>query len=200
MKVSLKTCAPLLAVGTMALSSCYNTPTSNMKKYMMETNRTQAELNQLTKGLSSNNVKDLTVAQSRLDSMAYRDLFNTTSAAKDSTKVANFNKIAARYRADFDQNTSFYEYGQNMDTKYDKPILSIVDKLTNANISVKELEDIKAKTKEQTVSDDIKLYYLQHFADDWAYRKYFQKIGIYKDGMAEKCDELSEQLKPYKRL
>ena len=189
MKVSLKTCAPLLAVGTMALSSCYNTPTSNMKKYMMETNRTQAELNQLTKGLSSNNVKDLTVAQSRLDSMAYRDLFNTTSAAKDSTKVANFNKIAARYRADFDQNTSFYEYGQNMDTKYDKPILSI-----------KELEDIKSKTKEQTVSDDIKLYYLQHFADDWAYRKYFQKIGIYKDGMAEKCDELSEQLKPYKRL
>ena len=107
MKVSsIKTILPVAAAGLMALATSCSTATERAEKYMEETNRTQAELN----AIKSGNV------QSKLDSIAYRDIFMGTEAAKDSANLAEFNKIAARLRVPDDM--YFSETSKYLDDKF----------------------------------------------------------------------------------
>lgn len=175
MKVSLKTFMPLAAAGMLSLSSC-ETVNDRAQKYMSETNRTQLELEELTQGENEGTV------QSRLDSLAYRDIFNSTQAAKDSTHVAEFNKIAATMRS-----------GVQGDM-WDK-IAAIDVRMVKEGISIKELEEIKDKDS-MFKTDPKRVLIRQHYADDWAYRKFFSKIGIMNDSIAKKCDEVSKKIRP----
>lgn len=175
MKVSLKTLMPLTAAGMLSLASC-ETAHDRARNYMTETNRTQKELDEIT------NNADAQTVQYKLDSLAYRDIFNSTQAAKDSTCVAEFNKVAAKMRPETD--------GDMWDS-----IFAVDDKLTRDGISIKELDEIKEK--DFWLKDDRKrVNTRQHYADDWAYRKFFEKIGIMNDSIAKKCDEVSEKIRP----
>lgn len=173
MKVSsIKTILPVAAAGLMALATSCSTATERAEKYMEETNRTQAELN----AIKSGNV------QSKLDSIAYRDIFMGTEAAKDSANLAEFNKIAARLRVPDDM--YFSETSKYLD-----------DKLAEEGISIKDMNGIKSK---ETFWDWdlVKVNRKQHYADDWAYREFFEKIGIMDEDLAKKCDSISEKIAP----
>ena len=176
MKVSLKTFMPITAASMFALASCSNVD-NRAKEYMSETNRTQTEYNNFSKS-------SMYTKQSKLDSMAYRDIFNSTQAAKDSAKTADFNKIAARMRPNEEENEDIW------DKQFD-----IEKKLTKEGISIKDLDAIKEKFSVR-IEGLAGLNTFQHYADDWAYRKFFKAIGIYNAGISKKCDEVSEKIRP----
>ncbi len=169
MKVSLKTFMPAMAASLIVLSSCSDV-NKRAQKYMED--KPFSEYAKLTSTPNSEEV------QSRLDSMAYRDLFEGYKASKDSAKMAEFNKIAARMRA----NSS----GNNTDK-----CISIRQNLIKNGISVKDYNNINSQVYQ---CNQYSLNRLQHLADDWAYRKFFQEIGIMNDELSKKCDEVSSQV------
>ena len=98
MNVSLKTFMPVAAAGLLGLSACSDVK-ERAKDYMQD--RPYSEYAELT------NTKNHAFVQSRLDSMAYRDIFNGTKLAEDSASVAEFNKIAASLRGYKDSDPSW---------------------------------------------------------------------------------------------
>ena len=89
MNVSLKTFMPVVAAGLLGLNACSHVE-ERAKDYMQD--KAYSEFVELT------NTSNTTLIQSRLDSLAYRDIFNGTKLANDSASVAEFNKIAACLR------------------------------------------------------------------------------------------------------
>lgn len=151
MKISLKTFLPITIASSLMMTSCQ---IKSVKQNEIEI----AEGNCLK--------------QADLDSAAYRNIFNSTIAAKDSDKVAQFNEVAGNMKFRFNE----------------------IDKiLTDEGISPEEynMENFR-------LADDVdtsKAY--QHFADSWMYKNLFKKMGILSDSIAKKCDEAAEKTKPY---
>ncbi len=150
MNVSLKTILPVAVASSLIMTSCQ---TKLAKQNEIEI----AEENCLK--------------QAELDSAVYRNIFNSTAAAKDSDKIAQFNDVAANMKYTFNE----------------------IDRiLTDEGISPKEynMGDFK-------LADDVdtsRVY--QHFADSWMYKNFFKKIGILTPEVAKKCDEAAEKTRP----
>lgn len=177
MKLSMKAIAPLATAGMLTLSSC-NDVDNRANQYLSENNHSMNDYN---------NIKESNLCierQSKLDSIAYRDIFNSTQASKDSANVAEFNKIASKMRGKTDKINN----SENM-------LNSIKKKMADANISVKEFNSIEESSYKFRSSATV-INNLQHHADDWAYRKFFKKIGIMNDSIAKKCDKISLKIRP----
>ena len=173
MKTLFKPILPV-AVGLLTLSACSNV-NERAKKYLAD--KPYAEYAAITEDHST------TLTQSKLDSIAYRDIFNGTQAAKDSALVAEFNEIANKTRGYSDK-----------DFCYDKEC-AIQRCLIAQGISTKEYDEVTNKysfNNNGTRMANI----TQHYADDWAYRKFFEKAGIMDDKITAKCDEVSKQIRP----
>lgn len=150
MNVSLKTFLPIAVAGSLVMASCQ---TKSAKQNEIEA----AEENCLK--------------QADLDSAAYRNIFNSTIAAKDSDKVAQFNEVAGNMKFRFNE----------------------IDRiLTDEGISAKEYNMGNFKLADDV--DTSKVY--QHFADNWMYKNLFKKIGILTPEVAQKCDEAAEKTRP----
>ena len=78
MKVSLKTFMPIIATGSLIAASC----------------GAQSKIQLATENC---------LKQADLDSAAYRKIFNSTIAAKDSDKVEQFNRVAADMKSTFNE-------------------------------------------------------------------------------------------------
>ena len=150
MKISLKTFFPVVAIGSLVTVSC----ASQIDK------RNEIEI-----------AKENCLKQAELDSAVYRNIFNSTVAAKDSDKIAQFNDVAADMKYTFNE----------------------IDRiLTDEGISPKEYN-----MKIFKLADDVdtsRVY--QHFADSWMYKNFFKKIGILTPEVEKKCDEAALKTKP----
>ena len=176
MKLSIKSFMPLAAGSLLGLASCSQVE-NRAKNYINETNRSQAEYENIVSGDISR------IKQSRLDSLAFRDIFNSTEAAKDSAKVEEFNKIASRIRQKPEKTTRW------------SIISSIDNNLIQEGISTEELKNIRRKTP--IFQDDlVRINMRQHYADSWAYKNFFKKIGIMNDSINKKCNEVSKKIRP----
>ena len=173
MNVSLKTFMPVAAAGLLGLSACSDVK-ERAKDYMQD--RPYSEYAELT------NTKNHALVQSRLDSMAYRDIFNGTKLAEDSASVAEFNKIAASLRGYKDSDPSW------------DAIQIIEQNLIEQDISTKDLSRIVANRF--YLFDTYKCIQFQHDADDWAYRKFFTQKRIMTDELSKQCDEVSKKIRP----
>lgn len=173
MKTSFKPILPI-AVGLLTLSGCSNV-NERAEKYLAD--KPYAEYTAITEDHST------TLTQSKLDSTAYRDIFNSTQAAKDSALVAEFNKIANKTR------------GYNESYSAWKKMLAVRKSLISQGISTKEYNEVTNKYSFHDASTRMATI-TQHYADDWAYRKFFEKAGIMNDSIAAKCDEVSKQIRP----
>lgn len=173
MKTLFKPILPV-AAGLLTLSACSNVD-KRAEKYLAD--KPYAEYAAITKDHST------TLTQSKLDSTAYRDIFNGTQAAKDSALVAEFNEIANKTRG----------YGETYNA-WNK-MLAVRQSLISQGISTKEYDEV---TNKYSWGDgDVRMANItQHYADDWAYRKFFEKAGIMDDKIAAKCDEVSKQIRP----
>ena len=150
MNVSLKTILPVAVASSLMMTSCQ---TKLAKQNEIEI----AEENCLK--------------QAELDSAVYRNIFNSTAAAKDSDKIAQFNDVAANMKYTFNE----------------------IDRiLTDEGISPKEYNMWAFKLADDV--DTSRVY--QHFADSWMYKNFFKKIGILTPEVAKKCDEAAEKTRP----
>ena len=150
MKVSLKTFMPVLAAGSLLTASCGT---------------------QLNKTNSIHIATENCLKQADLDSAAYRNIFNSTRAAKDSDKVEQFNRVAADMKSTFNE----------------------IDRiLTDEGISSKEYKMENFKLANDV--DTSRVY--QHFADSWMYKNFFKKIGILTKDVAKQCDEAANKTRP----
>ena len=150
MKISLKTFLPVVAIGSLITASC----TSQIDK------RNKVEI-----------AEENCLKQAELDSTVYRNIFNSTAAAKDSDKITQFNDVAANLKYTFNE----------------------IDRiLTDEGISPKEYNMKNFKLAEDI--DTSRVY--QHFADSWMYKNFFKKIGILTPEIAKKCDEAALKTKP----
>lgn len=150
MKVSLKTFMPVLAAGSLLTASCGT---------------------QLNKANSIQIATENCLKQADLDSAAYRNIFNSTIAAKDSDKVEQFNRVAADMKSTFNE----------------------IDRiLTDEGISSKEYKMENFKLANDV--DTSRVY--QHFADSWMYKNFFKKIGILTKDVAKQCDEAANKTRP----
>ena len=149
MKVLLKSFIPVIAAGSLITSSCK--PQSN-------TNSIQTATENCLK-------------QADLDSAGYRNIFNSTIAAKDSDKIEQFNRVAADMKSTFNE----------------------IDRiLTDEGISSKEYKMENFKLANDV--DTSRVY--QHFADSWMYKNFFKKIGILTEDVAKQCDEAANKTRP----
>ena len=176
MKVSFKNLLPLAAAGLISLTTSCSSVTDRAKRYMAKNNHTQANYNLITESGKSR------IIQSKLDSVAYRDIFMGTKAAEDSTAVAEFNKIAAKMRV-------------SEDLPVDEAMNAVENKLVEEGISAKEWQYIDNIISEPLLLTS-KSTILQYSADNWAYRNFFKKIGILDDELNKKCDDMSLEVRP----
>lgn len=148
MKTLFKTILPIVATSSLLLASCKNT---------------KSEIKEAPS-------VDYSLKQAELDSAAYRKIFNSTIAAKDSDKVLQFNELAANMKSTFNE----------------------LDRmLIDEGISKEEYDMNNFHLSD---CDTSRVY--QHFADSWMYKNFFKKIGILSDSVAHKCDEAAERTKP----
>lgn len=153
MKVLLKTILPITA-GALLVASCSN-------------KKAQAA-NNIPVYQSADENKSL--LQAKLDSAAYRNIFNATSAAKDSNIVNQFNELAANLKSTFNE----------LD-------LMLVDE---------QIPDYNMEDFNLSVDADTSCAY-QHYADSKLYRKFFQRIGIMNDSISKQCDSIDKKTKLY---
>lgn len=169
MKVSLKTFLPMSVAGAMSLTSCF-TVNDAIDKYCKDNNKSANEYYELY------NLPNSVVKTSKLDSLAYRDIFNTTHLAKDSSAVADFNKIAAEYRA---------------------------PKKAVGSRPVKEFQRQKAIAVGMTLNEYKKIdacanpKVRQHLLDEYGYKKFFENNGVWNDNVKAMCDNYSKTLMHY---
>jgi len=115
--------------------------------------------------------------QSRLDSVAFRDVLNGTNAVKDSTKVAEFNKIASanRYR-------------------------SVTEGLKNTEISVKEYDKIIKDGRDMSwqfkkLGEPFNEH-VQFKTDSIQYRKFFEKHKLLDKKTLSHFNNVCKKIKP----
>ena len=108
-------------------------------------------------------------SQAKLDSLAYREIFNATEAAKDSEIIKEYNEIA-----NIGLNTlSYKELKQN---------------LANTGITLNEYN----KTW-KIISFNKK----QHKIDSISYRQFFEKHNLLDAENTAKFNEITEKIRPY---
>lgn len=161
---------------SVVLAGC-NGPAShkNAEKYMM--NKPQKELEAVLVKENApkvTNIESYVRTQSNLDSVAYRDVFMATNASKDSEKVVEFNKIAAKGKMDL-----------SMSTK----------KLVETNVTAKEYNRILDDARGIFASE--KFYEkIQYATDSINYRKFFDKNKLMTPKVEKLFNTVSKQIKP----
>ena len=163
MNVSLKTFIPITLASALTLTACDSDVKSLAHQYCVENNKTAKEYRDIATTMGSD--KQI----SKLDSMAYLDIFKGTKLAKDSAKVAEFNQIASSYR------------NQIVDRK---ATLAFQEK--KAISSSMSLKDYNEMCKSNNHA------WRQHNLDNFAYQKFFQENGILDKNIKKRCDEYSK--------
>lgn len=165
MKISLKTFLPVSMIGALSLTSCYDPVNSLTHIYCSENNKTVKDYYNIV------NEENLTTKMSKLDSMAYRDIFESTRLAKDSNAVAEFNSIADFYRS-------------NKESEED----------TKAFQEETAIEEGMLFKDYNEMIHSASAYLRQHIFDRFAYQKFFQTKGIYDDSVKTKFDKYSDDI------
>lgn len=164
---------------SVVLAGC-NGPASheNAKKYMM--NKPQKELEAVIEHPNPRKsiyTEAYVRTQSNLDSVAYRDVFMATNASKDSSKVAEFNKIAAKGKMEM-----------HIPTK----------KLVETNITAKEYHNVlnQVSTTGVIYLSDNYFEKIQYATDSINYRKFFDKHKLMTPKVEKFFNTVSKQIKP----
>lgn len=168
MKISLKTFFPMaMAVsGAIALTSCDGHSIDKItSEYCLNNGKTEKDF----KNIAS--TKDDSYKISKLDSIAYRDIFETTNLAVDSAKIAEFNKLASSCRAPEDYSVDISTFQKN--------------KATEAGMLHKDF---------QTMTSYGKTSIRQNLLDNFVYKKFFLENGVLNKNVEQKCDEYSRNV------
>ena len=153
------------ALGAMALASCTQ-PIGKIKNYCEEFDKSAVEYKEcIDKCEGKFSPKD----QAVLDSLVYRDLLNTTKLAKDSSAIAEFNRICATNK-----------YSSNNSSNFEENLLK-------EGVSAKEFNYIRSQTAPAA---------RQFEADKSLFGRFFQNKGIMTEDFAREFIAVSKFLNP----
>lgn len=153
------------AIGTLALTSCTQ-PIGRIKEYCEEFDKSALEYKECIDKCEGNfSPKD----QAVLDSLVYRDLLNTTKLAKDSSVIAEFNRICATNKYDSNNSSNFEE------------------NLSKEGISAKEFNYIRSQTAPAA---------RQFEADKALFGRLFKEKGLKTEDFARKFLAVSNFVNP----
>ena len=162
MNVSLKTFLPITLAGAITLTACDSEIKSLAHQYCVENNKTVKDYDNIENTIGAD--KKI----SKLDSIAYSDIFRGTKLAKDSAKVAEFNKFASDNRCKSALREEVNEY-QN-------------SKARNNGMLLTEFDEMKSY---------LHLAHRQNFLDNYMYKKFFKDNGVLDKNVEKQCDEYS---------
>ena len=158
------------AIGALALTSCTNRETQIIG-YCNLTNRNAKEY------LESIDKKVYRAgAQAVLDSLVYRDLFNSSMLAKDSSAITEFNNISTTYR-----------YNSASPAKIDE----FNKKIASSGLSPDNCKQITLKLLPEN---------RQFVADKFLFKKFFTEKGVMNEDFASKFERISAFLNPFSIL
>lgn len=161
-----------LVATSVILSGCspYSSP-ENAKKYMQ--NKPQQELDEVLSSINKPviSLSDYTVVQSKLDSVAYKDIFMSTNAINDSAKLAEFNKIAGISRM-----------GQD----------NLTQKLKETGVTVKEY----GRIVDEAPLFEGRYEHFQFVTDSINYHKFFKKHNLLNKKTLKMIKDVSKRIKP----
>ena len=165
MNVSLKTFLPITLVGAMTLTSCESQIPKVAHQYCIEHGKTAKDFHSIME-LEGDAEK-----VSKLDSVAYSDIFRGTKLAKDSAKVAEFNKFASENSCKSAWANEVKDAQKN--------------KARNNGMSLKEFDKMCSYEH---------LAHRQNFLDNYMYKKFFKENGILDKNVEKQCDEYSNHV------
>ena len=162
-----------IAMGTTLTSCDEGSSRKNAEKYLQ--NRPQTELNEVIKPLKRPySVYSWANTQSKLDSVAYRDIFNQTNAANDSLKIKEFNSLAAKGK--MEEGTPH-------------------KKLVFTNIPIDEYDEIIKDARK--IKNPTKYHErIQYMTDSINYRKFFNRHRLLTGNLLDKFNAVCKQIKP----
>lgn len=169
----------LIGIGAIALSAVAtgcDTPLSDKAKAYLH-DKPQKEINSAL-ALEKRNpacISYRTKVQSCIDSVAFREVFNAAQAMTDSTKVREFNKLAAKGLMD-----------EN----------SLEGKLLDTKIPDKEYGRITGEAYSHTFTTGKYYQCLQFETDSINYCKFFKKNGLWNKKIVKLVKNVSAQIKP----
>ncbi len=182
MKISKIIAGALMAGGCVVNTACEpnkfeeTTVVENQISKVME-NKPYSEFKNATKGWREGCI-GVADAQSSLDSVAYRQVFDASVAANDSAKVAEFNKIAASRR--LPAGTEKYETKQ-------------------AYLNMMQDAPTKDANKLKNVGSAFYTYNLpaeQHIVDSVAYNNFFRKNNLINEKTDSVLKNIQKMIKP----
>lgn len=157
--------------------------------------RPQFEKEKIISSWDTSPQKRTVEAQSSIDSIAYRNLFESTQLANDSDKVAEFNKI--RKNSIPDNRWGFPTYGNEM------------DKIMLKNgVSQKEINKLKGQnqigretfpggfTKYTNRDNLVALAKYQFQIDSVAYQRFFEKHNAIDNNLKNGIKAIAKKIKP----
>lgn len=165
MNVSLKTFLPITLVGTMTLASCESQLPKLVHEYCTEHDKSAKDYN------SIDELYGEAEKVSKLDSMAYSDIFRGTKLANDSAKVAEFNKFASENRCKTALHDEVIDYQNN--------------KARNIGMSLTEFDEMNSYQH---------LVHRQNYLDNYMYKKFFKENGVLDKNVEKQCDEYSNHI------
>lgn len=162
-----------IAMGTTLTSCEEGSSRRNAGRYMQ--NKPQTELNEVIKHLKlPKTVYSWANTQSKLDSVAYRDIFNQTKAANDSLKIKEFNALAAKGK--MEEGTPH-------------------KKLVFTNIPINEYDKIIDDARK--IKNHAKYHErIQYTTDSINYRKFFNRNRLLTGNLLDKFNAICKQIKP----
>lgn len=114
--------------------------------------------------------------QSKLDSLAYREIFTSSQAAANSAAVNEFNKLASSVRI-------------NRKLNYNLPLDDDLYNKLGKMVTHKQYKQI-----EKEANGDILT--LQFKADSVAYRRFFEKYGLLNKSTLKKFTAVAKKIRP----
>lgn len=163
---------PSVMISASALTGCEQPqqPRTTLNNYMA--NRPAKEYIAIKNGWREG-IGGIADAQHSLDSVAYTRLFESTQAAKDSAKVAKFNKIAASTKLESDRDKTALK---ELDAKLLQEGITLKD-YQNFEKELKSLKELKHGIIEVSTENDYKnmLKLKQFKLDSLVYGHFFEK-------------------------
>jgi len=130
--------------------------------------------------------------QHKIDSVAFKDMFEGTQLAKDSNFVAEYNEMMAKTKV---------PYIQDLYT-YDRTYYADKEKMTSTlheMVTVKEMQELNKSRIMPGNKVDLKRPTsdgLQYYIDSIAHSKLFEKFGLLDSAGVEKFSKICKKVRP----
>jgi len=154
--------------------------------------RPQTELDAIYKEIHNDYGIKATELQHKIDSVAFKDMFEGTQLAKDSSFVAEYNEMMAKTKVPYLQDNYRFEGRYYADkekmvsTLHEMVKVNEMQELNKSRIMPGNKVDLKRPTSDG----------LQYYIDSIAHSKLFEKFGLLDSAGVEKFSKICKKVRP----